>query len=289
MKNCYQSRAISAFVLGFLLTSQLSHAEQTVVTAPAPAAAESRIIGSVDLRPSMDLTGNVFRTEDSVELGYQFSPGRTMSYVQSIGTNLQNPDPTVSGVNLSVDDGFLRTRLGKLWESKELGLNFSYQSRVYLPVSSTSRDKSMIATFRNYLTLSKTISDAVTVTFSELPIFGVYSRPGSVNAAGVATANMAFENRFYLITDITLSDKLSLSLPLFFHQTKARNFAGATNDGAWTFTVWTYPELTYAVTENTSLGLAYYSGNMVAKDLSRVDVGEGLRNGTLQVVLGASL
>lgn len=280
---------LTVVALALAIISNVGNAEQAVTTEAAPAAPVSKVVGTMDLRPSMRLADDSFHTENAFELGYQFAPGRILTAVQYFETNLSNPSPNISGANVTVYDTYLRARFNKLWEDKDLGLSFSYQNRTYLPVSQASRDKGMIATFRNYLTLSKTISDSVTFTFSELPIFGVYDRPGVVNAKGELTANMAFENRLYFITDISLVKDLRLSLPLFLYQTRARSMAGAVNDAAWTFTAVVWPELTYTVADNMSLGLSYYSSNLIAKDFSQTTISDGLSKGTVQVVLGATL
>ena len=251
------------------------------ITAQAPAAAESKIVGSVDIRPSVKSKVGSNHLENTVEAGYQFKKGHILTAVQYWENNLHSNDPAAEGTTLY--DTFLRARVNKFAHLAE-GLYLSIQTRTYLPVTQASRDKGMVAIFRNYITLTQKVNDVFTLTLSELPIFHAYSVPG-VNGK----ANPVYENRVYLIGDFQLTEKLSLSVPLMFHQTKARNFEGAANSGAWSYFLWTYPELTYETSSNTSVGFAYYSSNLVQADLSGLSIGDGLEDGVFQLVFGASL
>jgi len=264
----------AAFVLSFPAVAE-------DITAQAPAASESKIVGSVDIRPSVKSKVGSNHLENTVEAGYQFQKNRIVTVVQYWENNLHNNDAAAEGTTLY--DTFLRTRINKVANLAE-GLDLSFQNRTYLPVTQASRDKGMVAIFRNYITLTQKVNDVFTLSLSELPIFHAYSVPG-VNGK----ANTVFENRVYLIGDIQLSQKLSLSIPLMFHQTKARSFEGAANSSAWSYFLWTYPELTYELSSNTSVGFAYYSSNLVQADLSGLSIGDGLEDGVFQVVFGATL
>lgn len=162
-----------------------------------------------------------------------------------------------------------------------MGLSLSYQNRIYLPTADYDQAAGMLTLVRNYVTLTKKVSDKISVTLIEMPILEAYSRAGTVTATG-ASANSIFENRVYLIGDFKLSSKFSLSVPLMFHQTRFADFqAGAKNNASWALLLWSYPELTYALTDNTSLGFAYYSGNLLEED--------ALKNGTFQFAVTAYL
>lgn len=280
---------LTRVALALALLTGVVDAEPTISATASPAASETKIVGGIDFRPSMRLGDGSLHTENSLELGYQFARGRILSYMQYFETNLSNPSAEISGMNTAVYDGTLRARLGKLLENKDLGLSFSYENRLYLPISQLSRDQGMLTTVRNYFTVAKKLNDSVTLSLSEIPILGIYDRPGILHAGGGATANMMFENRVYVTIDIALSDALSLSLPLQLYQTKARRMAGASNDGAWTFTAMIYPELSYALADNIYLGVAYYSSNLIAPDFTRTTIQDGIGAGTIQAVLGATL
>jgi len=271
---------------GLAMVACLPSWAEDITGAAVPAASESKFVGGIDLRPSVKTKFGTNHSEDTLEFGYQWAKNRIFTVVQYFETNLKNSDPGAEPFTLY--DTFLRTRINKIAELAD-GLSFSYQSRIYLPASQGSKDRGMIATFRNYLTLSQKVNDVVTLTLSDLPILPVYTG-GGVGSGETASANAYFENRVYLIGDFQITSKLSLSVPIMFHQTRYSNFSeGAKNNNAWTYFLWTYPEITYELTGNTSVGLAYYSSNLVKSDLSELTLGDGLEDGVLQLVFAATL
>lgn len=260
----------------------------TSATAVPAAPSAAKVVAGIDIRPSWDPALNVFRTEDAVEMGYQFKPGRSITYIQTATTNIHTPNEAL-GVNPLLDVGYLRTGLSKLLTDDSTGLSFGYQNRIYIPTAGYMRDAGQITMIRNYFNISKKVNDSVTVTLTEMPVFHFNSRAGTA-LTGAGTANASFQNRIYLTTDIQITDNLSFSLPVMFHQTKFANFQlGAKNNNSWNYLVWTYPEITYSLGGGTSVGLAYYSANLVKADLSDLDLEAGLSNGTFQVAFTAYL
>ncbi len=246
------------------------------------AATPGTVSGALDMRPSMAASGaDSFHTENSVELGINLTEDINVSYLQAFNTNIARHRGDGTGLDLYAFDGFFRARFAPIWKSADESLTFTYAPRVFTPTFKARRDAGMITTVRNYFTLSKKVSSVVTVTGSIIPIFHAYSRTGSGSGTD-ASANPVFENRVYAIVDISLTDKLSLSLPLFFHQTRHLNYqAGAKNNDAWSLLVWTYPELLYAVTPKLTVGVAFYSDDLLKAD--------GLGKGVGQLTLQASL
>jgi len=247
------------------------------------------ITGTIDLRPSWTTKGGTLGTEDLLAAGYKITPDTSVSYFQALTTNLLSREASSSGVNAQLDVGYLKTKVNNLWVSDSKDLSLSYENRTYLPVNQAAQDSKMITTIRNYLKLRKKISESVSVSAFEIPIVHLHEQAG-VTLDGTSSANAAFSNRVYLIADITLSAKLSLSVPILFHQTKHRDFASsATNNDSWRFLLWINPELTYSITDNYSVGLGYYSDNLVLSDLSQFDIGNGLEKGIVQLAFTASL
>lgn len=242
------------------------------------------LTGGIDLRPSMTANTGDWNTENSAELGVKVSPTVAVSYLQAFNSNLHDVDGDASGLGLYAHDGFVRVRASNLWVSADESWSLSFQLRQYLPTHGAKRDKGLVTFARHYFTMTKKFSDAFSLSGSVIPIYHIYAQPGVGTSA-----NPAFENRFYLIADFDLGKGFSLSLPLMFHQNKARDYAGAANSGAWTFVLWTYPELLYALTDKMTVGLAYYSDNLVAADLSGLTVGSGLEKGIVQATFQASL
>jgi hypothetical protein len=248
--------------------------------------------GYLDLRPSWTTKTGGVGTENAAEIGAKLSAHTTVTWIQAFNTNLYDPvSPQAnSGLRFVLDVGGVRTKVNNIWTNESQGLALSYENRLYLPTDEPSRNNGLIANIRNYIKLSKIISSRVKLTLSDAVIPMVYSRSGNVSAKGVALANGVFENRIYLVTDIQFTDKLSLSIPVWLNQTRTANFrSDAANNSSWSFAVLTYPELDYALSDNLSLGLAYYNNeSFFTPSLSKAQFGKSLESGEFQFVLTAS-
>lgn len=283
--------SLSAIVL--LSLSGVAKAEDATasagnVQATAPATSTSKILGGIDLRPSWTAKSAEWHTENQWYAGYQFNDRVSLSVVHDFNTNLDGLG-AVQGLEPYTYDFYVKTKVGKVYTESATGIVFAYEHRLYLPITDGMRDKGMLFLSRNYLKATKSFG-AYTLSLMELPIFQVYNRAGSISAAGKASANPWFENRIYLVNDFQLSEKVSLSVPFFLHTTYYRNFqADASNNGATTFFLWTYPEVTYQLNNNIALALAYYSDNLVLGDMSATTMDEGFEKGVFQVSLQASL
>lgn len=256
----------------------------SAVGADAPA---GRVTGLLDFRPSYTSKTGELHTENTAAIGYQFNADRAIGYTQYVNSNLYNPQASEeeSGLQAKLDVGFVNGKFKNLWQSEAKDLAFSYEARLYTPTSQSAQDAGMITTNRNYLTLKKTFNETFSLSVVELPIFHLYSRSGANGKA-----NPFFENRVYLIADINLTSKLSLSLPLMFHQTRYANFQdGAKNNNSWGYFVYVWPEVTYAIDDTYSVGVSYYSDNLLTSDLAKFTLGDGLEQGVYQLVFTASL
>lgn len=255
----------------------------TTSTAAVAAPSAAKLLGEVEVRPSWTVTPDEFHTENYAMLGYQFDKTKSLSYYQAFNTNLYDPGTSAKGLGLYAFDGFLRGKVNKIYESGGTSLN--YEARAYAPTYSAKRDAGMITIIRNYAKLVMDFNKTFSLAVYEIPIVHVYSR-----SANLGKANPLFENRVYLIGTINFTDKLSLDLPVMFHQSKARGASGTANDGKWTFHVWTYPELTYSVSGNTAVGVAYYNdASLFAPDLSTSTFSDGFKSGVAQVFVRATL
>ena len=253
----------------------------TTVEEPDP----GKMIGVLDIRPTVAAKAGSWTTENYAEIGYQFSKDRTVSYVQFFNTNLADGSDTTEGVNLTFPGAFVRAKFNNIWKSQDESWSLGYQPRAYLPLTQADRDRGQIAVIRNYFTFSTKLSNSLSLSLIELPVVHLYNQAGYTNSDGEATANPMIENRVYVVAGITLSDKLSLSLPLYFHATLNRGFSGASNSGDVSFVLYTWPELTYTLTDNASLGFAFVTGNWVEPDLSGFTLGAAFEQTSAQVAL----
>lgn len=252
---------------------------QEAVNVPSP----SGITGFVELRPSWTTSNNEFHTENTLNLGYRISPDVSVDFEQYFNTNLDDPTGQVTGVGLIGTGGFLRARFRNVWTNVSRDLSFNYEGRIYLPTDDAWSNAGVVTAMRNYFGLSYTAAPGVTLTIQEVPIVFASSR------AGTGTdANPAFENRVYLIGSFDITDNLNFTVPVMVHATLSRNYAPAGDaSGAWGFTVWTWPELTFAVADKTSVGLSYYSGNLIQSDFTDTNFfgpDGGFTKGIAQVV-----
>jgi len=241
-----------------------------------PAAAGPKITGNVDLRPSVQVEDGLFYSEDAIEMGVQFAPGRSITYVQTFYT--AEPGQQQNVLKPTASPGYLRSKVGNIGKLPG-GITVSCENRTYLPTWEFDRNRGQIASFRNYFKFNKDFGPQFSLTFMELPIFHVFSKGGNGTAA-----NPIFENRFYLIGTWNISDKLSFTLPIMFHQTRHREFAADKQfSNGWSFFVWVNPEISYTVSANLSVGLGYYSGDVVARDLTALAIEDGFAHGVFQL------
>ena len=244
---------------------------------------EVRVIGSLELRPSFKNRG-AFHTEDSVVLGAQLDPKTTLVYKQELNSNLFDPTNSQNGVNLYAYDGYFRERSNDIWKD-DSGHSISLESRIYLPTFSVKRDAGMLTTLRQYVKFKKWITPSFNVSFEEVPMFHLYSRAGFNNAA-----NPWFENREYVSAEYIFTKTVRLFFPFIISHSRYREFGEtAKYNSSWQHKVYFHPELTYAVTPNTMVGLAYYSDNLLTPEFKTWILGEALNKGVTQVIMQASL
>ncbi len=260
------------------------------VTAFLSTAAGAAVTGGLDIRPSWVTKTGEFHTENNVSLGIKTTTDLEVSLVHNFNANLFQPvveEP--GGLAPSAVDAYLKAGFGPLWKSDDSKVSLSYSPRVYLPVREAARASGQVTAVRNYFTLKQKLGSMVTLSAVEVPILHLYSQPGAVTG-GTASANPIVENRVYLIGDVQLTEKLSLSIPVMFHATRYRPFlVGAKNDNAMGYFLWVNPELTYAVSDKLSVGLSYYSENLIAGDLGSTTLNDGFEQGVAQISLAASL
>jgi hypothetical protein len=255
----------------------------TTTTAAVQAPTEAKVTGILETRPTATFVGtDGYTTENTIGLGYQFNPNFELGAVQYFDTNLSNGRGRTGNQDVFVQDGFLRAKFNNLYKTESF--SFSYEPRAYLPTKRSAREAGMITTVRNYLKFAYKASDSVTLTAMELPIFHFYD-----NAGTAGSANPGFENRVYLIADFNLGGGFAFSLPVYFHQLKFRTLTGAANSGKWDFFVYTWPELTYAVTDNVTLGVAYRSENLMTSDMSSFTFDSGFNTGAVQAIMAVTL
>ncbi len=249
---------------------------------------KSKFFGTIDLRAEYYPNNAAYDTSNFLQLGYQINPKLLISWYQGFDTNIDHTllyGQKAYGLNAIWDQGFLRTRVNKIWESEDKTLSFNYESRVYAPTLFADASAGNITRFYNAFKLIKKANDALTFTGVLVLMPDIFGVPGTA-AFG---PNPAYENRYYFVTDIQFSQKWSLDFPILLYQTKYREYGTTAQSGAWNYLLYIWPELDYAVTDNFTLGLAYISGNMVKPDFSGFTIGDAFKVSTVQFVFTTTL
>jgi len=257
-------------------------------TGAQPVPSEEKVIAAMELRPSWTSRIGEVHSEDYAQLGYQFSKTFQLFYRQEFTTNLFNPGASASGLGLYAYDGTLRARVNDFYKPSASS-SVSYEGRVWMPTYSVRRDAGMIVALRNAARIKQSLTSTVSVSLEEIAVGHVFSRSGNVGKNG-PEANPWYENRVYLTFEVKPTQSLKFSLPFILTSIKYRDFqAGAKNNDSWGHKVWLYPELTYAIDKHVSVGLAYYSDNLVLANFGGTTINAGLEKGITQVILNATL
>lgn len=250
---------------------------------------EAKFGASLDLRPSWSSTEGSMHTENELAIEYRPTTSAHVGYTQEFQTNLYSPGETNQGVSPHLHDGYLRGEFKEIWKNGRL--TFTNEARVYLPTHAGDRDAGLVTALRNYFKFNYEASEMVELAAMEVPILHVYNKAGSIDEAEEATANPVIENRFFLVAGLSFMKKtLNLKLPLIVENARHSDFQeGAKFNNGWSHKLWVYPELTYSVGESTSIGMAYYSENLVKDDFSALALNDGFSKGVFQVILQQSL
>lgn len=278
------SSALTASLVFGATTATVSSSPATSVTATAPTPAASNVFGMLDMRPSLTVTGSNAYMENALEAGYKFSPNVQLTYLAAFDTNLA--DSTKQGLGLKMWNGFFRMRVRNLLQSDDKSLALSYQGRLYTPTDTDEQAKGYVTSLRTYLSLTKKISNNFSLGLHEIPVLHAYSKSGFNGRANRAL----FENRLMLDSTIQIIGPVSLYVPIIYSLSTYQNhIAGAVNNNATTSTIFIYPELGVELSANHSVGLSYYSGNLVKGDLSATTISAGLSDGVAQLFWTATL
>lgn len=294
MQNWLKVVTLSILTVATFAQAAEGDADTTVTSTPSVTEtiaqpSEAAVIGVFEIRPSYTTKSGKVVGEDFVEAGYQINKDLSISYVQGLEHNMWqgHREAGQTGLDLyATGDSFLRAKINNIYVSADGNTSLSYQPRIYFPIIQADRDNGMVTKLRQYLTLSQKIDETFSVSLSYVNVLHAFSQAaGTVNAdTGIASANKNIENRLYLIGSAKLSDKLSFSLPLFLYQSHYREAgAGVENSNAWSYAMDSWPELSYAIDSNYSVGAAFRTDNLLD------GVSEALENGVAQLVFHANL
>jgi len=286
---------VNSMVCGFLFsatTLETKVRKTTTLTSEGlmPSSSDSKIIGSLEIRPSYRSNLGEFHSEDSLFLGYQFNKTNNLVYKQEFNTNLYDPKlaATTSGLNGYLFDGYFRGRSNNLYKADSFSM--SYEARGYLPTWSVKRSAGLITAVRNYAKLKYQASPGVAFTCDVVPVVHLYQQAGSLTLKG-PVANPIFESRESLGFEYQVSDNLKVLVPILISSSRYRAYdSRAINNNQWGHKLWVNPEVFYSVNSNLNLGLGYYTDNLIKNNnFTDTIFSEGFKFGTTQLILATSL
>lgn len=248
------------------------------------------IYGYLEFRPSYTTNVGEFHTENTAEVGYKFRPNLKAGYVQFYNTNLMNSSGTTTGLNLSVKDGYFYFKAKNLWESSDKHLAVNYQLRLLTPTNSVKYAAGYRNTIRNQFSASYSYNDNIKTELSYNPMFHIYTKDGAFNSStGLLSANPYFDHQFSLTQEFHPGAKWTVSLQLLYQLTSYREFLGAGNSGRWRKQMYFSPELDYEINPVHTIGVSFYTDNLISDYASGTTFSNGFKFGVAQLVWGINL
>jgi len=245
--------------------------------------------GFFELRPTYTGLSGEFHTENTAQLGYKFSPDTTVSYIQYFNTRLYDPASSVSRGAVYLSDGWLYGQVNNILADQDKVNTFGMRELYIPPTDSAKRDLGFIGTFRTYFKYNHKFSNLYNLDVWNVPMAHIYSRAGTT-VPGTNQANPVFENEVILQHNFNITEKLQFVFPIIWEYARYASYrADAQNSGRWVSTFWIWPEITYNVTPDTQVGLAYETDNLLQDDLSGASWDNGFKKGLFQVLMNVNL
>ena len=246
------------------------------------------IYGYLEFRPSYTTNIGEFHTENTAEAGYKFRPNLKAGYVQFYNTNLMNNSINTSGLNLLMKDGFFYLKAKNLWESSDKHLALNYQLRLLTPTNSVKYAAGYRSSIRNQFSASYLFNDDIKTELSYNPIYHLYTKDGALGSSGLS-ANPYFDHQLSLTQEFHPGAKWTLSLQLLYQLTSYREFQGAANSGRSRKQMYFSPELDYEINPVHTIGVSFYTDNLISDYGSESTVSNGFKFGVAQLVWGINL
>lgn len=232
------------------------------------------VMGYFEFRPTYNIKDNSSGSENTIALGYRFSPDFALEWTQYFGA--------------SFDDSFLLAKMKELWAS-DSGLKLTFEPRLYLPTNRDEAINGFKTALRGGFTLSQKLGQSVTLSVSEIPIVYWYSRDGGMRNEE-PSANPIVSNNVYLVAEFDLGKGFALTVPLYLYMKYTRPYADdAKTSNRWVYKVHFCPELAYSLSENLRAGVAFRTDWFTNDRLEDWHTARAFRQGSGQVFVSATL
>jgi len=259
-------------------------AETTTAQVPAQAF-QPTATGWVSIQPSLAPQSGKVTTENYFEAGYKFTANTTLTYLQTILSDVYDPTAPV-GLAPYTDAGFFRLKLKNIYKSESGNFSLYLEPDVYLPMVAKKREAGHLTTLRNVVRVSQKIGN-LNLMLAEIPMYHIYDRPGVIGAKG-AVANPIYENRLIGYATYNFTEKFNAQFVALLYSTLSNSMDGAANSNKLSHFLWINPSINYDITPMFSVGIGYYSDNLAKSDLSDLTITEGLEQGIAQLLLSAT-
>ena len=247
------------------------------------------LYGFLEFRPSYTSVQGEIHTENTAEVGYKIAPTLKTGYVQYFSTNLMSNLGTTLGLNPTANDGFAYFKAKDVWQSPDKHLSASYQLRLLTPTDPSKAQAGYITSFRNQFLLTYKFNELVSVDLSYHPILHAYSKAGITTSKGTLQANPGSDHQFVLQPTFHPTSQLTVLVPVVYQVTHFKQMDGASNSSAWRKLVTFWPEIDYEINPMHTVGIAYYTDNLISDYGSGLNLSNGFRNGVTQLVWGINL
>lgn len=271
----FRDSILALVLVASAVSASLANAE-VVGTPAAPPAAPVQLFGMYYTAAQYQPVSGDIDAWNLARLGVRLSKNFNISYNQIMLNDYRTR--ANAGFNFRVDDGFIRTKWNRIAGNDELSLGL--EQHYMIPVSETSRRKTMFTSFRNRLLLDYKPTSTFNITFEESPILFLHRDNGTTSLSGVGAANELFRNWFVVTPTFSLLDeKLKVYLPLWVQNSRFRTFdADTSRSGAWKHSIFLWPEIVYTFNSNFELGIMTMTGSLVASDFSGLTLDSAFRN-----------
>jgi hypothetical protein len=258
-------------------------------SALASATGLESLYGYLEFRPSYTTKVGEIHTENTADVGLKIMPTMKAGYLQWFSTNLISNLPTTQGLNLTANDGFFYFKAKDILKSKDEKWIAAYQLRLLTPTDSTKVKAGYLTTIRNQFQISYKYNDFIKTDLEYRPMVHVYNRASVQGSDGTVASNPAFDHQFVLNQEIHPAEKLTLYLPVVYQITTFRQEAGAANSGRWKKLMIFLPELDYEINPMHTIGISYYTDNLISAYGSGLNLSSGFEKGVVQLVWGINL
>jgi|GEM_PF-1645776 len=282
-----QSRAAVSSNLRPNLTKSKNASSST--SALVSATGIESLYGYLEFRPSYTTKIGEIHTENTADAGFKIAPNMKLGYAQWFSTNLISNLPSTQGLNLTANDGFFYFKARDVWKSSNEKWMAAYQLRLITPTDRNKFKAGYVTTIRNQFQISHKYNDFFKTDFDYRPILHVYNRASVAGLNGAVAANPAFDHQFVLNQEIHPAEKFSLYLPLIYQLSTFRQDAGVTSPGNWRKLMIFWPELDYEINPIHTVGISYYTDNLISAYGSGLDLSNGFQKGVAQLVWGINL